>query len=159
LNDLQPDEALARSVGGRYVDREELLRASDVVTLHVPLTPLTRSFLGRRELDAMKDDAVVLNTSRGGIVDEEALADWLRTHPGAAAAVDVFCEEPYAGPLRELDNAVLTCHMGASSRDCRRRMETEATREVLRYFAGEPLSSPVPEAEYELQAGAAEARR
>lgn len=150
-HDLEPDEAVARDTGAAWVSRDELLAASDVVTIHVPLTPLTRDLVGARELALMKPTAVLVNTARGGIVNEAALAAALREETIASAAVDVFEEEPYTGDLATLANCVLTCHMGSMTADCRARMETEAVAEAVRLLRHEPLRQLVPEAEYELR--------
>jgi D-3-phosphoglycerate dehydrogenase len=101
----------------------------------------------------MKTDAMLINTSRGPIVDERALADALRSRPDFSAAIDVFEQEPYNGELAALENCLLSCHMGSCTDDCRLQMEMEAAAEVIRYFLGEPFLTPVPEAEYRLQAG------
>jgi len=109
------------------------------------------NFFGERELAMMKPDAILINMARGGIVNESALAVHLRNRPNFSAAVDVFVQEPYGGELAGLENCLLSCHMGSATRDCRLRMETEATQEVIRYFRGEAFSNMVPEAEYAIQ--------
>jgi D-3-phosphoglycerate dehydrogenase len=154
-HDLIEDPKFAADSGCIWVDANTVCREADVVTLHVPLTPRTRRMIGGAELEMMKPDAILINTSRGGIVDEKALAALLRKRPRFSAAVDVFSDEPYFGELTGIENCLLSCHMGAATRDCRLRMEMEATEEVLRYFRGEPLRNPVPQEEYDLQAGRA----
>ena len=99
----------------------------------------------------MRKGALLINASRGGIVDEQALYDVLKSGHLGGAAIDVFEREPYTGPLRELDNVLLTAHLGSCSVDCRANMEREATAEVLRFFRGEALKSPVPNDEYDNQ--------
>ena len=147
-NDLVVDEELAKWTGCVWSDKETIFREADIITLHVPLTAETRHMIGARELEVMKPDAVLINTSRGEIVDEAALAATLRARPGFSAAVDVFEEEPYSGELSKLENCLLSCHMGSCTRDCRLQMELEAAREVIRYFRGEPFAAPVPDSEY-----------
>lgn len=127
---------------------ERVLAESDVVTLHVPLTAATRNLIGARQLAAMRPGAALVNTARGGIVDEGDLAAALRAGTIRAAAVDVFVEEPYVGELAALDNTLLTCHMGSMTVDCRARMEIEATEEAIRFLDGQAFLSPVPEDEY-----------
>src|SRR5262249_10254929 len=105
-----------------WVGLGELLERSDVVSLHVPLTQHTHGMIGAAELASMRSDAVLINTARGGIVAEAALAEALESGPIAGAAIDVFEQEPYAGPLTRCDNAVLTCHMGSMTQDCRLQM-------------------------------------
>ena len=134
----------------RQVPFEELLVESDIITLHVPLTAKTSSMLGLSELKAMKEDAIIINTARGGIIDEDALYEALSNNLIAGAAIDVFRNEPYFGKLAELPNCLLTAHMGSMSVDCRSRMEIEATEDVIRYFADEPLHGEVPAYEYEV---------
>lgn len=148
-HDIAPDPSIE---GVEWVDRERLLAESDVVSVHVPLTALTQGLIGPAELGAMKRDAVLINTARGGIVDEAALAEALRARRIAAAAIDVFRVEPYAGELCGLDNCLLTSHMGSMSEDCRYRMEYEAVTNAIRYLNGETLEQLVPESEYALRA-------
>ncbi|MGC0415734.1 NAD(P)-dependent oxidoreductase [Embleya sp. AB8] len=106
-----------------------LLKTSDVVSLHLPLTPQTRGLIGRAELALMRPGSILLNTARGGIVDEQALADALRdpAHPLAAAAVDTFEHEhaAFASPLFGLPNALLTPHVAGMTRSA---MATAAVR-------------------------------
>ena len=99
----------------------------------------------------MKPDAIILNTSRGGIINEKDLYDVLKSGHLGGAAVDVFDKEPYEGLLATIDRCVLTAHMGSMTIDCRVRMEVEATQEVIRYFKREPLISLVPEEEFDVQ--------
>jgi D-3-phosphoglycerate dehydrogenase len=151
-NDLIVDEGFARLTGCTWTDKETILQEADIITLHVPLTRQTRSMIGRRELEILKLDAILINTSRGGIVDESALAEALRQRPDLSAAIDVFDEEPYSGELAGLENCLLSCHMASCTRDCRLQMELEAAKEVVRYFDGQPFANPVPESEYQIQA-------
>lgn len=147
-NDLQRDAEFSRRTGCEWTDVATICSEADIITLHVPLTPRTRGLIGQRELTIMKHDAILINTSRGEIVDEAALAATLRARPGFSAAIDVFAEEPYRGELTTLSNCALSAHMGSATRDCRLRMEHEAAQEVVRHFRGEPLAIPVPEEEY-----------
>jgi D-3-phosphoglycerate dehydrogenase len=142
-NDIVEDAAFARLTGCVWADKETIYREADVITLHVPLTSETRNLIGERELAAMRDDAVLINTSRGPVVDEAALAAALRRRPELTAAIDVFQREPYSGELTQLENCLLSSHMASCSRDARIRMETEAAEEVVRYFRGEPFANPV----------------
>lgn len=151
-HDLAPSADL---LGVEWVDQQTLLRQSDVVTLHVPLTSLTANMITHQELSLMKPTAVLINAARGGIVNEADLAQALASRTIHGAAIDVFDEEPYVGPLTALENVVLTCHMGSMTADCRSRMEIEATREAIRFLTGQRLESPVPDSEYEIAAGSA----
>jgi D-3-phosphoglycerate dehydrogenase / 2-oxoglutarate reductase len=149
-NDIDPDHGLDDVVS--WVGFDELVASADIVSLHVPLSPDTLGMVGIRELEAMRPSAGLINTARGGIVDEEALARALREGQIRAAAVDVFVEEPYDGPLTEVPNVLLTCHMGSMTSDCRGRMEREAVEDALRFLGGRELLRPVPEEEYEMAA-------
>jgi len=142
--------AMAGDAAVEWVDPSTIYREADIITLHVPLTSRTRGMIGKAELDAMKRDAYLINTSRGRIVDEAALAAALRADTIGGAAVDVFESEPYAGELADLKNCLLTCHMGSMSEDCRARMEYEAAAEAVAFLEGRPPIIPVPEEEYRL---------
>ena len=151
-NDIEPDRAFGKTHSVSWVDRETLFRESDIVSVHVPLTPETYRLVGRAELTAMKPTAMLINTARGGIVDETALAWAIREGQIAGAAVDVYESEPYTGELTSLENCLLTCHMGSMSEDCRLPMEQEAVDDVIRFFRGKTLARPVPSDEYEVAA-------
>ncbi len=150
-NDMVIDQEFARQNHFQWTDKQTIFRQADIITLHVPLTGQTRSLIGAQELSLMKRDAVLINTARGEIVDEAALARTLRERPEFSAAIDVFHKEPYKGELAGLENCLLSCHMGSCTDDCRLQMETEAAAEVIRFYRGEPFQTPVPESEYLLQ--------
>lgn len=118
------------------VDLETLLAMSDIVSLHVPKTPETEGLIGAAELTLMGDSGIILNCSRGGIVSEGDLASHLEKSPEFTACVDVFSEEPYNGPLIDLDNAILTSHMGAMTTAARERMEREGIEAALSILEG-----------------------
>lgn len=147
-NDLERDEGFGARYGVEWAEKDDIYQLADVVTLHLPLSAHTQRLIGARELALMKPTAIVVNTSRGNMVDEAALAAALREGKIAGAAIDVFNHEPYSGELSTLERCVLTCHMGSMSEDCRAKMELEATAEALRFLRGEPLKSAVPDAEY-----------
>ncbi|HJP14893.1 MAG: phosphoglycerate dehydrogenase [Nitrospinota bacterium] len=151
-NDLVPDEAIGEELGIEWIEKERLFREADVVCLHVPVTPLTRNVVSREALATMKPDAVLINTARGGLIDEGALAEALRSGRLGGAALDVFEREPYEGELTQIENCILTCHMGASSRSSRLRMEIQAAENLLCFLKGEPVPLLVPDSEYDLQA-------
>jgi phosphoglycerate dehydrogenase-like enzyme len=108
-----------RELGAKFMPLDDLLTESDIVTLHIPLTPKTGYLIGARELELMKPTAILINTSRGKIVNEEALLDILREKKIAGAALDVFEKEPIKrdNPLLELDNLVLTPHIAYLSEE------------------------------------------
>ena len=99
----------------------------------------------------MKQDAIIINTARGGIINEQDLYEVMQSGHLSAAAIDVFEQEPYDGPLKEIQRCLLTAHMGSMSVDCRARMEIEATEETVLFLTGKPLKGVVPEDEYEVQ--------
>lgn len=110
------DEAFARQNDIRFMEIADILKQADFLTLHIPLNDQTRNMIGRKELQSMKKNAILINTSRGGVVDETALFEALQTGVIAAAGLDVFAEEPpQDSPLFALDNVVVTPHMGGFS--------------------------------------------
>jgi phosphoglycerate dehydrogenase-like enzyme len=123
----------------------ELLAASDIVSLHLPLTTDTRHLLGRDALARMKPNAVLVNTSRGAVVDEDSLVEALSDGRLAAAGLDVFEAEPVApdNPLLALDNVVLTPHVTWYTADTMQRYLTEAVANCRRLRDGQPLANVV----------------
>ncbi len=123
--------------GARRVELDELLRDSDVVSLHLPLTDETRHLIGAREISRMKPGAVLVNTGRGAVIDEAALVTALRERRIAAAGLDVYEHEPaLAAGLAELDNVVLLPHLGSATTVTRDRMATMAAESLVAILAG-----------------------
>jgi len=151
VNDIRPDKNVAPDLKLEWVDKEEIYSEADLVSLHLPLTLKTKNMIRLEHLSAMKSDAMIINTSRGGIINEEDLVKILNKGHLSGAAIDVFNQEPYSGPLRNIDRCLLTSHMGSMSIDCRTRMEIEATEEAIRFIVGQPLHGLVPKEEIELQ--------
>lgn len=151
VNDLEPKKHIADDLKLGWVDKQTIYREADLISLHVPLTNHTKNMIRYEQLKAMKPDAMIINASRGGIINELDLARTLKEGHLSGAAIDVFDEEPYSGPLCEFDHCLLTAHMGSMSVDCRSRMEIEATEEAVRFLKGNPLQSEVPTAEFEVQ--------
>ncbi len=110
---------------------DELLRASDIVTLHIPHTSQTHHLIGKRELGIMKSGAMLVNAARGGVVDEDALYESLISGRLRGTALDCFAEEPYKGRLSKLDNVVMTPHVGSAALESRVNMEREALKNLL----------------------------
>lgn len=142
FTDALPHEEAAARIGARRTDLGELLRQSDVVTLHLPLTAETTHLLGRGSLAALKRGAVLINTSRGPVVDEKALVEALRDGR-LSAGLDVFEEEPLppAHPLAALPNVVLTPHNASHSEGALRAMGG-VVEDVMRVLSGEPPIYP-----------------
>ena len=132
----------ATAVSGRLgesVDLRSLLRASDVVTLHVPASPTTQRMLGRRELALMKPTAILVNTSRGTVVDERALIEALARGRLGGAGLDVFADEPrIPAALKGMPQVVLTPHIGSATRPTRGAMASLAVSNLIDFFAGKP---------------------
>jgi phosphoglycerate dehydrogenase-like enzyme len=116
-NDLQPDKELETETGAEYVSWEELFKASDVITLHLPYNKGTDSIVNVDEFEMMKEDAIIINTSRGGIIDEEALVKALEDKEIGGAYLDVFRQEPLPpnNPLNYLSNVLITPHIAWAS--------------------------------------------
>jgi len=145
VHDINPDIAYARLQNVQLVSKVEVLKYSDVVSVHLPLTDQTLNYISNNELSLMQKHAILVNTARGGIVNEADLYKALKSREIAYAAVDVFENEPYMGPLRELENCILTCHMGASTCDSRSDMEIQAVQEVIRFSHGHALKNEAVE--------------
>ncbi len=120
---------------------QDLLSGSDVVSLHIPLNEETRHLLGAHEIGLMKRDAILLNTSRGPIVDEAALIDALREGRIGGAGLDVFDQEPLPAdhPFRTLPNVVATPHLGYVTRSTYQAFFTGAVEDILAWLAGKPI--------------------
>jgi len=151
INDVMPNLELNREFKIEWASKDVLYREADLISIHVPLTQNTKNMITSKELSMMKTNAMLINTSRGGIINEKDLHEFLLKKKIGGAAIDVFTNEPYKGPLAEIDNCLLTSHMGSMSIDCRTRMEIEATEEVIRFSKGIPLLSEVPQSEYKVQ--------
>jgi D-3-phosphoglycerate dehydrogenase / 2-oxoglutarate reductase len=151
VNDINPDLLAAPALKLQWVDKEEIYQKADIISLHVPLTLHTKNMIRREQLMMMKSDAMIINTARGGIINEYDLAHVLREGHLSGAAIDVFEQEPYTGELAKINRCLLTSHMGSMSVDCRARMEIEATEEAVRFLKGKPLQNLVPQGEFELR--------
>jgi D-3-phosphoglycerate dehydrogenase len=135
------DAARAAACGAELVDRDEVFRQADVVSVHVRNTPEARGLVGARELALMKPSALLINTARAAIVDQEALVEALRAGRIAGAGLDVFLEEPLSpasNPYTEFDNVVLTPHIGAVTAEANARARKMPVDNILAFFAGTP---------------------
>jgi lactate dehydrogenase-like 2-hydroxyacid dehydrogenase len=130
-------EAVERELGLEYRSKEDLLREADFVTLHVPLSAETRHLIGAQELRLMKPTAVLVNSSRGPVVDEAALANALEARVITSAGLDVFEREPHVHPkLLQLENVVLAPHIGSASVDTRLKMSMTAVENAVAAIEG-----------------------
>ena len=116
------------------VEFKKLLKESDIVTLHLPYSKQSHNLIGENELSLMKQTALLINCARGGIVHEGALYSALKKNRLAGAALDVFELEPYMGPLKELDNIILTPHVGSFAKETRINMERQAVKNLINGF-------------------------
>ena len=146
--DVVRREDLEGELGLEYKPLEELLKEADYITLHVPLTKDTYHLIGERELNMMKPTAYLINTSRGAVIDQRALYRALKERRIAGAALDVFEKEPIDqdDPLLELDNVVLTPHIGSASVETRKKMAMMAAENLVSVLRGvEPPNLVNPE--------------
>jgi glyoxylate reductase len=140
--DVKKDESFEKEFNAKFVSKETLLKESDFVSLHVPLIEETKHYIGEKELSMMKKTAVLINTSRGPVVDEAALAKALKEKKIFAAGLDVFEEEPKIHPgLIGLDNVVIVPHIASASVETRGKMAEMAAKNLILVMEGkEPLS-------------------
>ncbi len=151
VNDIRPQFHAVPEHKLEWTDKETIYREADLISLHVPMTAHTRNMICKEQLLQMKKDALLINTSRGGVINERDLAEVLGQGHLGGVAIDVFQEEPYQGELAKYERCILTAHMGSMSVDCRTRMEIEATEEAVRFLLGQTLQNRVPEMEYAVQ--------
>jgi phosphoglycerate dehydrogenase-like enzyme len=125
----------------RRVEKDELFRQSDVLSIHLILSDRTRGIVGARELNMMKPTAYLVNTSRGPLVDEEALLQVMREKRIAGAAIDVYGMEPLPAdhPMRKLDNVLLTPHLGYVSAENLAKMYQDAIEDIAAFLDGKPV--------------------
>jgi D-3-phosphoglycerate dehydrogenase len=129
--DPYADKQWAKEKDVSLVSFEEVLSQTDILSMHIPGNKDKTSVIGEREIEKMKDGAFLVNLSRGGVVDETALYRALENGKLAGAAVDVFTQEPYFGPLCELDNIILTPHIGSYAKEGKLQMEVDAVNNLI----------------------------
>jgi D-3-phosphoglycerate dehydrogenase len=135
--DLIKDKKFAQRYGIKYVNLEKLLQKSDYITIHLPLNDATHHLIDDKELGKIKKDAFLINTSRGGIVDEQALYQALRNNQLKGAALDVYSNEPpVESPLKELDNVIMTPHIGAYTEEAIENMGIQAAQNLIDVLEG-----------------------
>jgi lactate dehydrogenase-like 2-hydroxyacid dehydrogenase len=137
-SDVQRDPAFEKSLGARFVDKATLLKESDFLSLHVPLNADTRHYIGENELKAMKPTAVLINASRGPVVDEKALARALKDKVIWGAGLDVFENEPEVEPaLLGLVNVIVVPHIASGTTETRLNMGRIAVTNIIKVLNGE----------------------
>lgn len=129
--DLYPNEEWAKKNGVEILDLKGLLTTCDIITIHVPAKADGSAVITKAELDLLKDNAFVVNVSRGGVIDEEALYEVLQSGKLSAVALDVFNQEPYSGPLCDIENVVLTPHIGSYAKEGKLKMEVDAAQNLI----------------------------
>jgi len=136
--DIEEDEEFKEKYGVEYVSKEDLLKKADFISIHTPLTPQTKDLITKRELEMMKETSFLVNTSRGGIVNEEDLYYALKENLIKGAAFDAFVNEPPEdSPLKELDNIIMTSHMGAYTVEAIEKMGVDAVKNLIAVLEGE----------------------
>lgn len=142
----RPDERTETALNARFAEIEELLATSDILSVHTPLNASTKNLLGVEQFSKMKPGAVVINTSRGEIIDEDALCTSLRNGHLGAAGLDVFRHEPcQASPLFELDSVVLTPHTAGNTVDVWRKTAANGLANIRRVIEGKEPMHLIPE--------------
>ena len=135
--DVFEDESFKKETGAEYVDFETLLRESDFITVHSPLTEDTHNMISTEQFKIMKKDAILVNTARGGVIDEEALYAALESGEIRGAALDATVDEPpYDSPLMGCENCILTPHAGAGTREASSRMSLMAAENAVCVLEG-----------------------
>jgi len=130
--ETKPDNKFVSDYKIELVLLDVLLSKSDVITLHIPINDQTKHIISKKELLKMKNTAIIINTARGGLIDEEALYPVLKDKKIAGAALDVFEDEPNTGKLKKLDNIILTPHIGTYTVETRKHMEIEAAENLIK---------------------------
>jgi D-3-phosphoglycerate dehydrogenase len=140
-------EKRAQDLGVRLVSHEEIFRTADIITLHIPKTKETAGMIGEKELSMMKDGVILINTARGGIIQEEALLAALESGKVGAAALDVWTEEPPKSDIlkRLISNERILSmpHLGASTKEAQINVSVDVAREIIRYLDEQPLENAV----------------
>jgi D-3-phosphoglycerate dehydrogenase / 2-oxoglutarate reductase len=129
--DNNKDLGFSKNHNVQYVSLQDLMTKSDLISIHLNLSPKTKSLINEEMLSLMKKDAIIVNTSRGGIIDESYLNYALENRLIAGAGLDVFSQEPYNGSLTKYDNVVLTPHIGAYAKEIRIEMEKESVQNLI----------------------------
>ena len=148
VNDINVNKKNLHNYSAKKATKNKIFRDCNLITIHLPITKKTKNLITKKEIAMMRNDTILINTSRGGIINENNLYDALKKNKIYSAALDVFAKEPYFGRLRKLDNCHCTTHIASMSISCRNKMELEATQEIIKFFKGKKLKYQVPEEEY-----------
>ena len=151
INEVNKIELSSKYTITEFCNKDKIYQESDIISIHLPLMKETKNMISYREMKTMKSDAIIVNTSRGGIINEEDLYSVLQEGHLGGVALDVFENEPYDGKLKGIEKCLLTAHIGPMTKDCRTSMEIQAIEEVLRFIDGEDLISEVPNHELKAQ--------
>jgi len=145
INDIDPNK-LYENIQVSPTTICKIFNECDIITIHIPLNDgkiNNKNFVCKHELEMMKPDVRILNMSRGGIINEEDLCNWLKENKKACAAIDCFENEVYRGKLTKLGNAYLTPHLGSCTVDSRNAMETEASENVMDHIFSRHIKNRV----------------
>jgi D-3-phosphoglycerate dehydrogenase len=148
VNDVNINIKNLNKYSAKQATKNRIFKNCDLITIHLPITEKTKNLVTKKEIAMMSNDTILINTSRGGIINEDHLYNALKKKRIYFAALDVFAKEPYFGRLRKLDNCHCTTHIASMSISCRNKMELEATQEIVRFFKRKKLMFQVPEKEY-----------
>ncbi len=139
LNDIYENKEIKLIGNTKWTDKESIFKNADILTIHAPLNEHTKNMIDKSVLLSMKKDAILINTSRGGIINENDLLNVLSSGHLGGVALDVFEAEPYRGGLTKIERCLLTPHIGTMTADCRTMMEVQAVKEVVRFSKGKKL--------------------
>ncbi|MGP1562351.1 D-2-hydroxyacid dehydrogenase [Filifactor alocis] len=130
-------QEVADKIGVKLMSLDEVLQTADILSIHMPLTPETKHMIGKKQLDMMKEGSFLFNLGRGGLVDEDALYDALKSGHLAGAGLDVVEVEPPAPDhkLFELDNCIITCHIGAGSYEAQEKIAKSLANQIIEYLS------------------------
>ena len=143
VNDINIDKKILKKYSIKQATKNYIFKKCNLITFHVPLTKRTKNLVTKKEINLMSNDTILINASRGGIINENDLYTALKNKKINSAALDVYSKEPYLGPLKKLKNCHCTTHIASMSISCRNKMEIESTKEVVRFFKGQKLKNEV----------------
>ena len=143
VNDINIDKKILKKYSIKKTTKNNIFKNCNLITFHLPLSMQTKNLVTKKEINLMKRDTILINTSRGGIINEDDLYNALKKKKIHSAALDVYAKEPYFGRLKKLDNCHCTPHIASMSISCRNQMELESTNEIIRFFKGKKLKFEV----------------